>query len=563
MLSPLDRAARPSGFWIVGTGYRAFLVRLSGFRSSRISVFRQAMRTIDQLMSSIEETAAQRRTAARPIVSSSIESELRRAPIAADAVTPVTSSQAFGPSFPGAGRRHVDDFLRLSNEAFINEAYTYVLGRPPDEAGLWHLRQLASGSTSKLKVLHLLVRSDEAKARNAPKIAGFEFRYRLSAAFWRNVARYCLHTPRRLAHMRALRRNAVTQAASSAAEQPASSAAEQPASSAAEQPASSATETPVNPEVAVPLLSKVGQLGVALGQNVERTMEMREQLDRLEALAESKLRHLAKEVEMLRDQLETNRHHADRASGTSTPGQDVSVRSAGASHSGYGESGPISGFESFYAEFEGSFRGTRADIKNRQKLYLTYLKTEDAELQRKPVLDLGCGRGEWIELLVDYGIAAIGIDANAQFVHENEERGLAVVCADALAFLQAQPDGSARAISGFHIIEHLPFAVLVAVLDESYRVLAPGGIAIFETPNPENLITAAHKFYFDPTHIRPIPPTFAAYLIENRGFAQAEIIRLHESTEPERNEIDNAFLRGLLFGPQDYGVIGRKRTASE
>ena len=211
--------------------------------------------------------------------------------------------------------------------------------------------------------------------------------------------------------------------------------------------------------------------------------------------------------------------------------------------------------DAFYAAFEDSFRGTREDIRNRQTAHLRLLSDQGPAVVELPVVDVGCGRGEWLELLRDQGIAAVGVDLNRIFLAENRARGLEVVEADALAYLRALPDRSARAVSGFHIIEHLPFDVLQALLAESLRVLAEGGLALFETPNPENLITAAHKFYYDPTHRHPIPPEIAAFLLRERGFRDVAILRLHPNQEPAREEAPPA-LRELLYGPQDYAVLG-------
>ena len=239
------------------------------------------MRAIDQLMTSIEEAAARGRTAAHPAVASSseaVESPVPQAHSApASATTPVDSSRPAESLSQRAGQRHVDDFLSLTNEAFIDETYAYLLGRPPDERGLWLLQQLESGTSSKLKLLHLLVRSDEARSRNAPKIAGFELKYRLSADFWRNAVRYLLHLP-----LRATRLTSHIDGRPGRITQP--------------QAPASAVEPPGTPEPDPALISKLGNLGVAVGQNTERAIEMQEQL-----------RQLAQEVERLRNELQQAR----------------------------------------------------------------------------------------------------------------------------------------------------------------------------------------------------------------------------------------------------------------
>jgi O-antigen chain-terminating methyltransferase len=220
------------------------------------------------------------------------------------------------------------------------------------------------------------------------------------------------------------------------------------------------------------------------------------------------------------------------------------------------------GLDAFYVAFEDRFRGTREMIRERMTVYLPLIGKANAGRADCPVLDLGCGRGEWLQLLREHGHAARGIDANAAMVRECRAQGLDVIEADALSYLRTLETGSIGAITGMHVIEHLPFDQLVALADESLRVLVAGGVVAFETPNPENLVVGACSFYADPTHQRPLPPEPIRFLFEARGFADVEIMRLHPSPEFRRTNGDSDEWRGrlneLLFGPQDYAVTGRK-----
>lgn len=222
----------------------------------------------------------------------------------------------------------------------------------------------------------------------------------------------------------------------------------------------------------------------------------------------------------------------------------------------YGKADRNAGWEAFYAAFEDRFRGSREEILRRQAAHLERLRLQPASLHGLPVLDLGCGRGEWLELLRAHAIRGLGIDTNRVFLAENAARGLEVIEGDALAHLCACPAGSARAVTGFHIIEHLPLDHVRALLDQTLRVLADDGLALFETPNPENLITAACNFYYDPTHLRPIAPAVAAFLLQAHGFRNVEIVRLHPNDGAACQQVPSKLLRELLFGPQDYAVIG-------
>jgi SAM-dependent methyltransferase len=216
--------------------------------------------------------------------------------------------------------------------------------------------------------------------------------------------------------------------------------------------------------------------------------------------------------------------------------------------------------DAVYAAFEDRFRGTREDIKGRQKIYLPYIEQAEAGTATAPVLDLGCGRGEWLELLNETGKTAAGVDINHLFVTECRDLGLTVEARDLLVHLKDLEPDSTGAVSAFHLIEHLPLKTLVRMMDETMRVLKPGGIAIFETPNPENLIVGACSFYTDPTHKNPLPPDTTLHLMAARGFVNCEIIRLHPFDNRPGDMVDTmpASLVHLLYGEQDYAVIGHK-----
>jgi O-antigen chain-terminating methyltransferase len=216
--------------------------------------------------------------------------------------------------------------------------------------------------------------------------------------------------------------------------------------------------------------------------------------------------------------------------------------------------------EGFYLAFEDRFRGTREDIRSRVEVYLPYVRAVGAGSSNAPVLDLGCGRGEWIELLSDHGLVASGVDSNDVAVAGCRARGLDVVHADALAHLRALPEATLGGITALHVIEHLPFAQVVELFDEARRVLVPGGVVIFETPNPENLVVGACSFYYDPTHLHPLPPEPSRFVLASRGFDRVEILRLHpDARGQDIADVPDALVRAMaerLFGPQDYALIG-------
>ncbi len=224
-----------------------------------------------------------------------------------------------------------------------------------------------------------------------------------------------------------------------------------------------------------------------------------------------------------------------------------------------------------YAELENRYRGTSEEIQQRLSIYLDLLAG------RKRVVDLGCGRGEALQVLAEHGVAARGVDASAEMVRACAVLGLAVEEAELLAFLAAAPEGSFDALLSFHVIEHLPRQDVARLVRLAWRALEPGGLLILETPNPRSLVVAASHFWRDPTHRRPIHPDALRLSVEMAGFEDVEIRDLHPfSCQESLPELDVAALQGgekalaheinvlrdrldeTLFGFQDYAVIARK-----
>jgi SAM-dependent methyltransferase len=218
------------------------------------------------------------------------------------------------------------------------------------------------------------------------------------------------------------------------------------------------------------------------------------------------------------------------------------------------------GLDAFYVSFENLFRGSRDDIRERLKVYLPLIRKEGIGAADMPVLDIGCGRGEWLELLQEEGLHARGVDANRVLVADCMERGLDVVEADLVSYLRGLPDRSVGAVTGIHVVEHLPAETMLTVLDESVRVLKSGGVLIFETPNPQNVLVGSYYFHFDPTHRKPLPSPTMRFLFEARGLAEVEVINLHPA-ETDHIEGDSEIVKRFneyFYGPMDYAVVGWK-----
>jgi SAM-dependent methyltransferase len=218
--------------------------------------------------------------------------------------------------------------------------------------------------------------------------------------------------------------------------------------------------------------------------------------------------------------------------------------------------------DAMYACLEDRFRGTREDIRGRQSIYLPYVRRAKAGTHDAPIIDLGCGRGEWLELLSSEGLCARGVDRNRIFLAACLDLELDVSEQDALTYLREVEQSSIGAVTAFHLIEHCPHKYLVSLIDAIYFVLRPGGIVIFETPNPKNMIVGSCNFYLDPTHRHPLPPDLSRYLLEARGFLNVEVAELHPFGAEHQIVDGDSKMKDVLnkhfFSAQDYVVIGQK-----
>ncbi len=217
-----------------------------------------------------------------------------------------------------------------------------------------------------------------------------------------------------------------------------------------------------------------------------------------------------------------------------------------------------------YFDFEDHFRGSQEVIRENQEQYLPYFEG------KKKVLDLGCGRGEFLELLKEAGIGATGIDFYPEFATYCEMKGLDVVCGDAIAYLKASEpvDG----IMAAQLIEHLTTSQLVELCNTAYERLEEGGYLIMETPNPTCLGIYTHAFYIDPSHQKPVHPLTVQYFLEKAGFTKINVVYTNSSKLPvqipklagEHIENIDAFneamqtVTDVLFGSQDYAIIAQK-----
>jgi SAM-dependent methyltransferase len=225
-----------------------------------------------------------------------------------------------------------------------------------------------------------------------------------------------------------------------------------------------------------------------------------------------------------------------------------------------------SGFDSLHAVFAEAFRGPVPVIKERVAPYL-----DDLAGLEGPVLDLGCGRGELLDVLAAGGVTAYGIELDPEYVERGRARGLDVRLEDARAHLAGLEERSLSAVTAIQVVEHLPVDELIEIVELAARAIRPGGLIVLETQNPENVVVGSSSFYLDPTHRRPIPPQLLAFLVGARGFGDVEIRRLERADQPqglERPKPDEPWAESVgsivdvlnfhLFAPADYAVVGRR-----
>ena len=456
----------------------------------------------------------------------------------------------------------LNDFLRYHDEEFIRNAYYGILRRPPDTKGLTDfLKAYRDGTLSKLEILGRLRYSKEGRTHGV-RVHGLFPRFAIHTSYHIPVVGYLIALGAAIARLPITSKQWQQFEAFTFALQ-----SQQAMLNKLDETISSIAGSKADSRVAI-------ELGFTLAA-------LRERLTAIEAANKAMLtsvdaRFTAKEqdfIDLARQLTDHKRNIVDQDRRLTLLLEEARKRLPEPIHLPQIEqmvSEEEHLLDGLYVSFEDHFRGTREDIKHRLVVYLPFVKAAHAAAGLATTLDLGCGRGEWLELLREEGIAAQGVDLNRLMVAQCRANGLDVIEADAVDYVRSLARDSLSAVTAIHLVEHVPFRRVVALLDEVLRVLKPGGVAIFESPNPENLIVGACNFYSDPTHLNPIPPLSLQYTVEARGFVRSRIERLnsalisnpfkalHHLTQMEDVRVMRKLLEDTYFAAPDYALIAYK-----
>ena len=215
-----------------------------------------------------------------------------------------------------------------------------------------------------------------------------------------------------------------------------------------------------------------------------------------------------------------------------------------------------------YFSFEEKYRGNQEEIKSRLQVYLKYFK------ESSNILDIGCGRGEFLEILKENNIEAKGIDIDDDMISVCKNKKLNIEKHDALEYLNDLEDNSLGGVIMNQVIEHMEPNYLIELVELVYKKLKPGAHFIAETINPQSLIVFTEAYFMDLSHVRMIHPYTIKFLLESKGFSETSIKYLSKVGDdlklPEVNELPDDFnnainkLNDIVYGYRDYAIIGRK-----
>jgi 2-polyprenyl-3-methyl-5-hydroxy-6-metoxy-1,4-benzoquinol methylase len=279
------------------------------------------------------------------------------------------------------------------------------------------------------------------------------------------------------------------------------------------------------------------------GQHAEFTAALERQNQEIQQRLWADLERIRLEYErLIHEELRIVRQRAQAAASVAAPPSAAPAPSAGE------HALPFD-----YARFAERFRGSEDYVKRGQQVYLPHFR------HRRRVLDIGCGRGEFLETMRDAGVSAAGIDLSGESVTMCRHKGLEAERADLFEYLAAQPEGAFDGIFCAQVVEHLPPERLPEMVKLCATRLERHGVLAIETPNPECLAIFATHFYMDPTHTRPVPHALLVFYMEEFGLGNIEVKRLSPAVESMASlaALPEA-VRDAFFGALDYAAIATK-----
>ena len=426
---------------------------------------------------------------------------------------------------------HAGDFTKYHDRDFVRNAYRAILKREPDEAGFLHnLTLLRSGVYNKIDILASLRYSDEGKLNNVT-IDGLRFPATIRTLERIPIAGYLLQMLISLARLPAMIRHQREFQGYLVAQQ-----------------LTIADHVNDTERVVASELERHGSTLATISDQLhtlDQTM-----LPRLLA-EEEKLQRTEAELLLLSERLSAQQGVLH---GLTTEVNTLARNLAAEQNRTLDE---LREWDQFYASFEEQFRGTAAEVEERLRFYLPFVKGLTPE---SSILDVGSGRGDWLDLLRKEGLNPRGIEMNEVLAERSRQQGLDVVSSEMMIYLGQQENDSLDLVTVFHLIEHFNVGKLIRLLDEIKRTLKPGGLLILETPSPENLVVAACNFYADPTHYKPIYPQTLIFLLDRKGFGDLKLKYLHPvDNSPFTGKDDGSEqLNTWFFGPRDFAVFARK-----
>lgn len=476
-------------------------------------------------------------------------------------------------------RYKLSDLLGFHDEAFVRNAYKVILKREPDDAGFAeYLGNLRSGRYSKIDIIRSLRFSPEGQKANV-SLEGLSWFVNLRKLYRVPVAGYVLqlavaifrlpvlianhrrlesHTAAQLDRVAGHLNEAVAQLSETESRHYENNRRLFLTNQGQLEALRLQIDSLVNEQTTI--TREQGRFNTEVCRRLDETGErIRQQVDvqeRHAAELQGSKTELQKKIDNLIDRLQGLKMEIGQQDNRltrffDTPPQISATRAELASS----EQDHL--LDSLYYSLENVLRGTPEEIKEQVKVYLPVLSKARVT---SDILDVGCGRGELLEVLREGGLKARGVDNNRILVERCQSLSLDVTESEALTYLRSLPEESLNAVTALHFAEHLPFEILVQFLDEAGRTLKPGGLIILETPNPENLLVGSCNFYLDPTHRNPIPIPTMELLVTARGFSQPEVMRLHPvaSAPIEVKDQLTSHLNHYLYGPMNYAVVAHK-----